>query len=376
MLSVAFGVGLVVISFSVLLGFKEAITNKLFSFGGHIQISKISLNNSEEEKPLNINSKIITQKKDILNIESINFTANKVGLLKSDFEQVGIILKGIDSFENSQFKLNLIEGNLPKITKDSIYSKGILISNILYKKLNIKLNDELLANFPPKARRLKVVGVYETGLEEIDKSFIIGDLKLIQKLNNWKVDEAGKIEIFLKNINFLKQTNSQIIEKAELDLQVSSTQNLYPEIFDWLKMLDRNAEIMLILILIVAAFNMISVVIIMMMERSEMIGLIKTLGGTDFTVKKVFASMAFRIIFKGLLIGNLSGILICLIQYHFKIIPLDSANYFISYVPIKFNLSVIFFINTLFLILVTLSVFIPIQIITKMSPILALKFRK
>jgi lipoprotein-releasing system permease protein len=374
MLSVAFGICIVIISISVLTGFKKAIINKIYSFGGNIQVSKITLNNSSEEHPFKTDSKVLNLKD--ASIEHIQFSANKVGLLKSESEQVGIVLKGINDIENSSFKLNLISGKMPAFTKDSNYSKEILISKKLFDDLKTNLNEELIAIFPPKARRLKIVGVYETGLEEIDKNFIIGDLKLVQKLNNWQQNEVGHIDFFLKDFNQTNQIYSKILSNAELELQVIKTTNLYPEIFDWLKMLDRNAEIVLILILIVAAFNMVSVLIIMLMERSEMIGMIKTLGGTNLTIKKIFASMGFKIILKGLFYGNLFGLGISFLQLYLKIIPLDAANYFINFVPIEFNLLLILMVNVLFLFIITFAIFIPISIITKMSPLVALKFKK
>ena len=374
--SVAIGIGLAIISFSVLLGFKSAITQKLFNFGGNIQVSKISLNNSAEENAISLSSKIIKNQSAISGLIDIQYSANKIGLAKSKTEQVGIILKGIgnSALNKKQFETALVAGRVNETSADSTYSREIIVSSKIANTLNIKLNEEIIVIFPPKVRKLKVVGIYETGLEEIDKNFIFGDLKLIQKLNGWNTDEIGKFEIFTgKNET---QTYEKVLENAELDLRVKLVKNEYPAIFDWLKMLDRNAEIVLILILTVAAFNMISVLIIMMMERTEMIGMLKTLGGTNGTVKKLFAFIGFKIISQGLFWGNLLAITFCLAQKYFKIIPLDTANYFIGYVPIEFNFIIIIGLNLLFLVMISLSIFIPIQIITKMSPLVALKFRK
>lgn len=377
--SIAIGLAVMIVSFSILIGFKRTIKDKLFSLSSHIQVSKISLNQSFEETPMPINTKFYNNYKKNPEIRHVQAVANKAGMLKSDTELAGIIIKGVGKdYDWQNFSENLVEGR--KINfRDTTYANEVIISRKIATQLKIKLSDEVLIYFiqnPPRIRKVNVVGIYDTGLEEFDKNFILGDLALVQKMNDWNNQTAGHYEIFLNNFDKLNETAKQVFDEIEQDMQVMKVTEMFPAIFDWLGLMDRNIIVILTLILVVASFNMISVILVMMMERTPMIGLLKALGSNDGTIRKIFISNGLSIILKGIIYGNLIGLGLCAIQYYLKIIPLDAESYYMNYVPIDFNWSIILLINVVTIALVWIVITIPTFVVSRMNLVDALKFKK
>jgi lipoprotein-releasing system permease protein len=244
--------------------------------------------------------------------------------------------------------------------------------------LKLKLNEEAILYFiqnPPRPRKVKIVGIYETGLEEFDKNLIISDLSLIQKMNNWDKNTAGHYEIFLNNFNKIDDAADWIDERIEQNQRTIKSTESFIQIFDWLQLLDRNIIIVLVLIIVVASFNMVSILLVMLMERTPMVGLLKSLGSTDLQIRKVFIYNGLWIIIRGLIIGNLIAVAFGLIQQYFKIIPLDAESYYMNYVPIAWNWLVWLFVNLGTVIVISLVIFIPTWIVTRMKPVVAMKYR-
>jgi lipoprotein-releasing system permease protein len=377
--SIAIGLAVMIISFSILIGFKRTIKDKLFSLSSHIQVSQITLNQSFEETPISINSKFYENYKKNPQIRHVQAVANKAGMLKSDEELAGIVIKGIGKdYDWQNFSENLVEGR--KINfRDTTYANEVIISRKIATQLKIKLSDDVLIYFiqnPPRTRKLKVVGIYDTGLEEFDKNFILGDLALVQKMNDWNNQTTGHYEIFLHNFDDLNVAAKQVFDEIDHDMQVMKVTEMFPAIFDWLNLMDRNIIVILALILVVASFNMISVILVMMMERTPMIGLLKALGSDDSKIRKIFIINGLTIILKGILLGNIIGLGLCAIQYLFKIIPLDAESYYMNYVPIDFNWSIILLINFVTILLVLAVITIPTFVVSRMNLVDALKFKK
>ncbi len=376
--SVAIGVAVILLSFSVLNGFKDKIKEKLFSISAHLQVSKITLNQSFEENPFVFNSEIRQICKENQNISAFNTVIQKSAILKSSTEIGGILLKGIDKDYNWRFfEENIIEGR-KIVYKDATYSNEIIISKQMANTLACGIGDDVLLYFiqnPPRARKVKIVGIYLTGVQEIDASYCLADMNLIRRINNWQQNEIGHVEIFLKDFEKQNETQKQLYENLPQELKLNSILNTYAQFFDWFKLLDRNILIVIILIIAVAGFNMISVLLIMIMERSPMIGLLKSLGMSNGGIKKIFFTNALQIILKGLPIGNLLAIVFGLIQYHFKVIPLDPENYYMSHVPISWNFGIWLGVNVGVLILVALFVLVPILLISNIRPVDALKYK-
>jgi lipoprotein-releasing system permease protein len=243
--------------------------------------------------------------------------------------------------------------------------------------MRLKTGDSLLmffVQYPPRFKKLAIKGIYETGLEELDDQVIIGDIKLNQNLNNWADTLVGGYEIYIKNFSQLDEVSQKVFEVMDYDMQLEKITDKYLQIFDWLTLLRRNVRIFLVLILFVACFNMVSTIFIMIMERTNMIGLLKALGARNDQVHAIFIYNGLFIILRGMLFGNLIGLGFCALQYYFKLIPLDPENYYMSSVPIEWNWLMIVLLNLLIFVMISLVLVIPVFIISRISPIKAIKF--
>ena len=243
--------------------------------------------------------------------------------------------------------------------------------------MKLDLDDEVLIYFvqnPPRYRKLIVTGIYKTGLEDFDDKFIIGDLNLVRRLNNWKPNQVGGVEVFISNDMQISEAQSTLFDEIAADLYVESIELKYLQLFDWLALLKRNVYIFLTLILLVASFSMISILLILIMDRTNMVGILKSLGATNYMIRKIFIVSGTNLLIKGLFWGNLIGIGLAIIQFYFKIIPLDQENYYMDFVPIYFDFRAIIGVNLLTCLLIGLSFFIPISIINRIDPVKTVRF--
>ena len=375
--SIALGMAVMLVSFSILEGFQKRIKDKIFSFSGHIQITKYDTKKSFEETPISVNSSLYKNYKSNSEIEKIQVFSLKPGLLKTKEGVNGIILKGISNdFHIDKFAKNLVEVRFLHLN-DTSYSKDILVSKIIANKMRLRLNDTVLIFFvqnPPRFRKVTVCGIYESGLEEFDNLIVLGDIKLNQKLNNWNDTLVGGYEIFLSDFSAIDTVAKTVMNEMDYDMQLEKITDKYIQIFDWLALLDRNVIIFLVLILLVACFNMVSTLSIMIMERTNMIGVLKSVGATNKQIRAIFIYNGIFIVLKGLALGNIIGLGLCFIQYTFNFIPLDPENYYMSTVPIEWNWQVIVGLNMLTFTLISLVLIIPVMIISNIKPVNSIKF--
>ncbi len=376
----AFGLMVMLISNGVLEGFKTRIREKIFSFGAHIQVTKYDLKKSFEESPLSQNTNLYLYPDSIKGLEHIQIYSNKPALLRTDDDIMGVILKGVgQDFRLADFEQNMLKGEFLALP-DSGYAPEIIVSAKIANRMNLQIGDPVIMIFSrtnyaaPAYRKLFVKGIYETGLEEFDEHFVLGDIRLNRRINNWADTLVGGYEIFVSNFNHLNVVSEAVFDYMDYDMQIEKITDKYIQIFDWLKLLDRNVVIFLALILAVASFNMVATLLIMIMERTNMIGVLKALGATNSQVRRVFIYSGARIILTGLFYGNLFGLGVCAIQYYFRLIPLDPENYYMTYVPIEFNWPVIIGINILTFSVVTLVLLVPAYIISRMRPVRSIKF--
>lgn len=369
-----------IVSVAIVTGFQSQIRDKVIGFGSHIQINNYDYNVSYEASPVDKNQEFYPYLDTVEGIRHIQVYANKAGIIKTEKQIQGVVLKGIGSdYDWSFFKNKIIEGK-PVIINDTEKTNDVLISKIIADKLKLKLNNDLRMYFvsssgsQPRGRKFKITGIYETGLEDFDKLFIIGDIAHIQKLNRWDETQVAGFEVLIENFNELDKMNKLIYHTIGYDLNTQTIKHIYPQIFDWLDLQDMNVIIILVLMVLVAGITMISTLLILILERTNMIGILKALGSQNRSVRKIFLYNAVYIIGKGLLWGNIAGIGICLLQLKFGIIGLPQESYYVSVVPINLNFLHILYLNAGSLIICFLMLIIPSYIITKITPVKAIRY--
>ncbi len=383
-IGIALGLAVMILSIAIVTGFKSEIRKKVIGFGAHIQVVNFDANSSFETNPLEKNQPFYPEIEEIDGIKHIQVYATKAGIIKSKEEIQGVVLKGIDSrFDWSFFDQYIIEGKHININDTSKTDK-LVISKSIASLLKLEVGDDIAMFFiqkPPRMRRFKVAGIYETNLEEFDKLFALCDIKHIQKLNNWDENQVSGFEIKIDDFSQLKQMTNIVYDeigynfrKDGTKLRVLNIRDKYPQIFDWLKLLDINVLIILILMVSVAGFNMISALLILILERTNMIGVFKSLGAENRFIQKIFLYQSAFIIIKGLFWGNIIGLALCLLQHYFGIITLDPSSYYITVVPINLDLANVLLLNIGTLLITVLILIIPTMIISKVDPVKTIRF--
>ena len=375
--SVAIGMSVMIISIAILFGFKDNIRAKILSFSGHMEITKFTLGENYQHPPISLNSQLVKEGVDIKGVDYLQPFIYKAAMIKNDELSKGVLVKGVDrSFNAGAFENNLLDGELIDFP-DSNYSNQILISKKLSDMLGLKTGQEAVFYFiqtPIRIRKLYIQGIYETGLEGFDENIVIGDIALARRLNNWEDTSVGGIEVFLTDFNDLDRVEAEVFDLMDYSTQLELVSEKFPQLFEWLKLLDRNVIIIIGIILVVASFNMVSSLIVLIMEKTNTIGSLKALGAKNIQVQSIFFSIGFRILFYGILYGNGIGLGFCFLQYYFSLIPLDPMNYYMDAVPISFEWGLFITINLLTILVVAACLYLPTFIIGRMSPIAAIRF--
>lgn len=391
-IGIALGISVMILTVGIVLGFKQEIISKITGITSHITISSTGLNTSNEPSPLKLPADSLKMLKESGFVRHIQPTAIKNGIIKTKAENEGVLLKGVSGdFDFTFFKKYLTEGALPVYT-DTGVSKSIFISKKLADRLNIKIGQKLLAYFltnkklsdeltargytelEKRSRDFRVCGIFNTGFNEFDENLAIVDLKQIQKLNYWENGEVGSYEVFLNDFNTLDQDVEKVQELLGYNYRIIPVNEAYENIFSWLGMVDVNGIIIISLMLMVAGVNMITALLILILERANMIGLVKSMGMSNVSVRKVFFYVSLKLLWKGLLIGNIIGIGAVLLQYYFRLVKLDSDTYYVEYVPVIFNVTYILLLNAGIILSCMLMMFFPTLILTRITPIKTLRF--
>jgi len=376
--SIAIGLSAAIISFLIMEGFQQTIKNKIYSFSSHMVITRFTMNNSLEEQPFFYNTDLYKNYQKYGYIKNVQEYAHKAGLIKTDDEVLGIVFKGVGkSFDVHAFQQNMLEGEFLHLP-DSNYAFEAVISSTIASKIKVKLNDEIVVHFfqnPPRFRKLKVVGIYETNLSDYyDSKVIIGDIRLISRLNDWADSVAGGLEVFVKDTKDIDLAYATVGEDMDYDLYIEKVSDKYIQVFEWLGLINRQVNILLAVILIVVCVNMISVVLILVMERTQMIGLLKAMGAQNQLIRSVFIYNGINLIAKGLLYGNIIGLGLCYVQYKFRLIQLNPHDYYMNFVPISWDWGMVILLNLLVLGIVTLVLLFPTAIVSRINPIKAIRF--
>lgn len=375
--SLALGLGVSILAIMVLGGFQNTVSERVFGFTGHFQVQRFQMSNAFEEAPFSMNSDFIQNSKKLPFLTKIQSFAHKAALLKGDEEVQGVLVKGVSKdFDTLSFAQYLTEGRLLHLP-DSGISNEILLSKFMANKLLLKVGDKVTLYFvqdPPRFRRVEIVGIFETYLENFDEKIVIGELQTIRNLNGWTADQVGGLEVFVDNPNKAESYFPLMERELDLNLKLVDSRDRFLEIFDWLTLLDTNVVVFISLIGFVAIFNMGAILFILIMERTQMIGLLKALGARNAHVRRIFFWNGMKILGRGLLIGNLIGLGIGLLQDQFRLVPLDAASYYMSYVPIDWNWPVFIWLNIGIAALTAIVLWIPVLVISKVDPIKSIRF--
>ena len=385
--TVAISIAVMIVSLAVIMGFKHVISDKLVGFGGHVQIVNLDGNVSLETNPITRNPQLEHDLKELDGLKSLNVYAVKGGIIKTPEAMQGIMLKGVDKdYDWTFFRDNLIEGELPSVG-DSVRTKDIVISRSLARLLRLSVDDRVEILFiqtdtPPRRDRFKISGIYSSGYEELDMMVVPTDIRNVQRLSNWSSDQITGYEADTYDIKNLDRFSDDIYKvivdnwSAEGEsLMEVDVKSRYPQMFDWLKAHDVNAAVIIIIMILVALLNMISALLIILLERTRMIGVLKALGMNNPSLQKTFLIRSSYLILKGMVWGNIFAIILCLIQKHTGLIKLDQAGYFLSEVPIDLGWQWILALDIGSFIVIVALLAIPTSIISRIKPDTTIRYQ-
>ncbi|MGE6357080.1 ABC transporter permease [Flavobacterium sp. NPDC079362] len=379
--AIAIGIIMMMVSVATGMGLQQKIRDKVSAFNGQIIISNYDNNNSEVTLiPISKEQDFYPDFKSVPQVSHIQAIASKAGIIRTENAFEGIVFKGVGAdYDWNNIKEYVVEGKVPDFTK--ALNEEVLISRFLADRLNLKVGDNFNTFFikeeqgkMPNSRRFKIAGIFNSGFQQFDATYIIGDIRHIQRINKWTPDQVGAFEVFIKDFDQIKTTGNQIYDQTSSSLDTKTIIEKYSYIFDWLQLFDFNIVIILGIMILVATINMVVALLVLILERTQMIGILKAMGANNWTVRKIFLYNAFYLIIRGLFWGNLIGIAILLIQQQFGIVQLNPENYYVNQAPVYLNWGYIALLNLLTITVCFVVLLIPSYIITKISPVKAIRF--
>ena len=381
---VAIGLAVMIVSVCVVLGFKGEIRSKVIGLGSHIQVMNYESMYSMESKPVVVNSQLMKTLSDVKGVRHVQRFCTKTGMLKTDNSFKGILLKGVGPEYDSDFlSQHIVEGVLPNFS-DTTSSNNIVVSKIIADELRLQVGSRVYAYFfdnSIKVRRFNVSAIYSTNLTDLDNNLIFTDLYTCNKLNEWKDNQYSGAEILLSDFNQLNEVLTQVVncvnrkyDQYGASYTSASIIELYPQIFAWLNLLDTNVWVILILMIGVAGFTMVSGLLIIILERTNFIGIMKALGASTTSVRHIFLYFSSFVIGRGLLWGNILGIGLVLLQNYFHVIKLDPASYYVNTVPVTLNFGYIIVINIATMLSCMLVLIVPSYLIARIRPASSIRF--
>lgn len=381
---IALGMVVMILSIAIGSGFKKEIREKIIGFSSHIQVVSYDYNLSYEANPIPDDPALVTSLMALDGVKNVQRFATKPGLIKTDVEMQGVVLKGIGpEYDLSFFEKILVKGEIPRYNYDST-SVEILISGELSELLNLSVGQDVVTYFfqdQIRARRFKVAGIFDSNLPDLDKLFVVADIRQIQKLSNWTLDQIAGYEIIVDDYDRMDEIGDKTFETTSMHLYQDGTmlrtvtiRQAQPQVFGWLDLLDMNIAVIIILIILVAGFNMISGLLILILERTNMIGILKSIGMANWPLRKTFLYLSTHIAIRGLVLGNIIGIGLCVIQLKFGIVKLDATNYFLETVPIALNPFHLLLLNVGAIIAIFFMMLGPSYLAARISPVRAISF--
>ncbi len=379
-MAIAIGMIMMIISVATGMGLQQKIREKLAAFSGHIIISNFDSNLSDVSlEPISINQDFYPKFTNIANISHVQAVASKAAIIRtaSDFE--GIIFKGVGKDYNWTFLTDyLTRGRLPNVKNET--TSEILISSVLANRLKLKIGNTCNAFFMkegnnqlPNLRVFKIVGIYNSGFPEFDSKYIIGDIRHIQRINKWKPDQVGSFEVFIDDFSQINSKGIEVYESIDATLKSETIAEKFAVIFEWLQLFDFNILVIIIVMIAVASINMVVALLVLILEKTQMVGILKAIGANNWTIRKIFLYNAAHLISRGLLWGNGIGISLILLQKYFGLIQLNPENYYVNQAPVVVDLGIIVLLNVLTVVVTIVVLIIPSYIITKITPIQAIR---
>jgi lipoprotein-releasing system permease protein len=379
----AIAIGMIVMLFSIATGtgLQKKIKEKISGFNGDVQIMTYDANNSKITlNPVSLNQHFYPDFKEVPNVKKVQAFSTLAGIIRTSENFEGVILKGVNAdYDWTFFKDYLVTGKIPDLKGE--ISNEILISGITSKRLKLKIGDSFYMFFvkddpnkAPNARKFVVSGIFDSGFQEIDEGFIVGDMRHIQKINKWEADQVGGFEVLLHDFDQLKQSGNDIYDNIDPKLNAFTIAEKYPAIFEWLDLFDVNIAVIIGIMILVAGINMITALLVLILERAPMVGVLKALGNNNWSIQKIFLYNAAYLIGIGLFWGNLIGLGLLFLQKKFGIITLNPENYYVTQAPVHLNLYHILLLNLGTLLLCMIMLLIPSYIVSKISPVKAIKF--
>jgi len=379
--AIALGIIIMLIAVATASGLQTKIRDKMAGFKGHVQIVNYDNNNSDvSTTPINIAQDFYPVFKNTEGIKNVQIFASKGGILRTDTNFEGIIFKGVSSdYDWSFFKEYLVAGKVPAFNQPR--TKEVLLSQTIVNRLQLKLKDTISATFLkttastlPSNRKYTIVGIYNSGFAQFDENMMIGDIREVQKLNKWTENEVGGFEVLLDNFEGIEEKGKEIYSEISLTLNAKTILDSYPAVFDWIKLFDNNVWFIIGIMILIAGINMITALLVLILERIQMIGILKAMGSSNGSIRKIFLYNASYLILKGLFWGNIIGLSIIGTQHFFKIITLNPETYYVATMPVHISISAILALNIGTLVLCFSMLLIPSYIITKIEPSKSIKF--
>lgn len=381
--AVAISVVMMLVSVATGLGLQRKIRDKISSFNGHVVISNFDNNQSNITlEPISTQQSFYPEFTEVPEVTAVHPFATKAGVVRTNKAFEGIVFKGVDkNYQWHYFQDYLIDGKLPAFQEDGMTNE-VLISSFLSNRLELKTGDKIQTYFLrdneqglPRVVAFTVSGIYTSGFNQFDEMYVLGDLKQVQRLNKWQADEVGGFEIFVNDFSKIDEVAADIYAHIPSMLNSEPITEKFYNIFEWLKLFDFNIYIIIGLMILVAGINMVVALLVLILERTQMIGMLKALGANNWAVRKIFVYNATYIVFRGLLIGNVIGLGLLLLQQQFGIITLDPSQYYVKVAPVYLSAGYIVLINVLLAVLCYLILLLPSYLITKILPVKAIKFQ-
>ncbi|XCF07030.1 FtsX-like permease family protein [Tamlana crocina] len=380
--AIAIGIVVMMVAIATGIGLQQKIRDKVVAFNGHVTITNYDSNNSQESIiPISKNQEFYPEFKSVDGIKHVQGVASKFGVIRTETDFEGVYLKGVGSDYNwGYFKEFLIDGRLPDYSEKR--NEEVLISEYLAKRLQFKVGDKFQMVFAkddpeklPNIITYNVVGIYSSGFQDLDAQYILGDIRHLQRINRWEDDQIGNLEVFIDDYNDLEQKGRDIYKNTPSTFNTQTVTDKYYSIFEWVKIFDKNIYGIIGIMILVAGINMITALLVLILERTQMIGILKALGSSNWSIRKLFLFNASYLILLGLFWGNLIGLGLLFAQKYFKLFPLDPSVYYVSEVSVYINFGYILALNIGTLLLCLLMLLVPSYIITKISPVKAIRFQ-